>query len=134
MDIGNRNMNKPRICYVDNRRKNYYGACTLSYLCIVVSAIILAIYNDFSLSNVETQKLRVAYVLIGLFITLLPTIWWWKESWKFERWMYQKRNEFESNEYDEKFHRNDFEVNREFARAIWTSLLAIFIAFIIKTN
>ena len=118
----------------DNKRKIYWIICTFFYLLAVIKAIAYAIGHDFSLSSLEPAQRRFV-VFGGLLLTLLPTLWWWRESWVFEAWIYkQKLLERQFSVEDEEFERNQFENHREFTRAIWASILVVFTTFLINAK
>ena len=94
----------------------------------MLGAIAGAAWHGFTLGALPPWW-RVVVVLGGLVLSLLPTLYWWRICWKFDDWV----DDANLSAAEEKFERERFRTNRDHALAVWTVILAVYAAFLIKS-
>jgi hypothetical protein len=123
---------------------------TTLYLAVILIVTFLAVYYNFELSKNE-PALRCVVVIAGIFLAVLPTLYWWRLSNRFEKWTvhldqvflseFRKKNPgADEKEWKEcikrhlEYERKIFELNREHAKAFWAMLVAVFTVFLLKSK
>jgi hypothetical protein len=114
----------------NGKRRAVWIPGTLVYLLVILWAISYAVDHGFTLTGFPSESRK--YVVIGgIGLALVPTLYWWWESWTFESWLYSKTS---LSDKDREFEKERFETNRELARAVWGVVLAVFTAFLINAG
>jgi len=113
----------------DPARRAAWIIGTIVYLLILIWAIAYAVDHGFTLTGVPAGW-RKYVVFGGLLLALLPTLYWWWQSWDFESWLFSAALSPQEHEFE----KERFETNRELARAVWGAVLAIFTAFLINAK
>jgi hypothetical protein len=121
------------IYWSDPSRRRTWIVLTLAYLV----AVLVAIYGAFAV-NPKLADLgpcaRWLVVVGGLAFTLLPTLYWWVQSWHFEEWITTPTTIASLTLAQVEFEKERFKSNREMARACWMAIIAVFTAFLITAK
>lgn len=114
----------------ESTRKNSWIGTSAALFAIYVIAIAYSAAFNFSLAAL-CPWLRGATVVGVLVLSLLPILFWWRQSWHFETWIQQ--NPLKLTEAALEFEKTRFKTNSEFARALWSAIVVIFTALLITT-
>jgi hypothetical protein len=109
---------------------------TVIYLGIVIWAIGYAASNDFKIRDL-TKGDRLLVIFSGILISMLPTLYWWHASWRFESWIDMQQFVDKDGHPDEKqtdFEKERFKTNREHAKALWAVILTVFATYLINSR
>jgi hypothetical protein len=105
-------------------------SATVLYLGAVTYALGWAVRNEFKLSAAVSARDRVEVFFFGLFLSLLPTFYWWQMTSRFEKWADRKAGELSKEQLD--FERSYFKANADSAKTFWAAIVATFVAFLIN--
>jgi hypothetical protein len=112
----------------DPARKREWQGLSAAYCLVLLCAISVAAWHGFNLGE-ASPVWRVVVVLGGLVLSLLPTLYWWRICWEFDDWV----DGANLSAAEKKFERERFKTNRDHALAVWTVILAVYAAFLIKS-
>jgi hypothetical protein len=73
---------------------------------------------------------RVMVLVIGVGYSLVPTMYWWYQSWRFEEWIVDA--ELDPTQIE--FEKERFKTNREMAKSFWAAIIAVFGAYVITVK
>ena len=97
---------------------------------VYVGAIAIAAASNFSLAELGRWQ-RAASVVAALLLSVLPILFWWRQSWHFETWVL--KNPLQLSVAELEFEKARFKTNSEFARAFWSALVVIFTGLLITS-
>jgi len=97
---------------------------------VYVGGIALAAASNFSLAGLAAWQ-RAGAVVAALLLSVLPILFWWRQSWHFEAWV--RENPLQLSAADLEFEKARFKTNSEFARAFWSGLVVIFTGLLITS-
>ena len=123
---------KPVSFWDERGRFTTWLVLSILYLGGVLVAIYIAVDYDYKLIEHIRPSARPWIVIGGLFFSVLPTLYWWIESHRFEKWVRDFR--VKADENDVEYERKVFEMNRELARAFWAAVLAVFSVIYLKSQ
>jgi hypothetical protein len=111
------------------RKKGWLSASAALFL-VYVTAIAFAAASNFSLAGLAPWQ-RAATVVTALLVSVLPILFWWRQSWHFETWILYNPLNLSVTELE--FEKTRFKTNSDFARAFWSALVVVFTGLLITS-
>lgn len=120
---------------VIDMKSQFWSKTNFSVSIILSAGYIALIYiaidyflNHYSRTNGSLKKPDAFVILLGLILTTLPTLYWWVMSRSFERWYHSTTLTKEQKDFERKW----IDMNRDFARSFWATIVIIFGALLLK--
>ena len=110
-------------------RKVGWVSVTVGLLALYLGGIAYAVYTGLRLNDLA-PVVRTALVLSAFVASVVPILFWWRQTWHFETWM--ERNPLQLSAEELEFERIRFKTNSDFARTFWTAVVVVFAGLLIS--
>jgi hypothetical protein len=115
----------------EGRRKFGWVSLTIVLLVLYGVGIGSAVFSGLRLSTLS-PSVRTIIVLVGFTVSVVPTFFWWRQTWHFETWV--RENPLNLSPDALQFERDRFKTNSELARAFWTALVFVFVGLLVTST
>jgi hypothetical protein len=129
MAAANATTTKQSDYWTTDGRKWHWLTLAIPYIAALLGIVYWAFSSEFKVSNLPALT-RVLALAFGTTFALLPTLYWWRESWRFEEWLASQKLSPE----DREFEKERFKTNRDHARAFWPAVITIFVAYVLTSK
>ena len=114
------------IFWSDPSRRSDWLTLTVPYVFLLFGLLYLAFEWNGRFAALS-PLVRVLLLAFAVAYSLIPTLYWWNQSWQFEEWI----ADTDLDPVQKEFEKERFKTNREIARAFWAAIIAVFAAYLI---